>query len=266
MLTTVDDLARPQKLNPIEARFSAAAQQYGQAAHVQKQIADALLDAFKDFAADFSPRKLLDVGCGTGFVTETLLKQHPNARVIAVDLAQGMLDQLQARLSNPRLELLRHDGQNLPASIVQGGADQAVLSSMCMQWFDKPADTLCHWAQFNRMVAVAVLLDGSFSAWRAAHAASCQPCGLHPLPSENTLQLALRALKARRPGLRVQSHTLEVQDHHPDGLSFARSLRAIGAHTPKPGHQPANLRKVLQQLGADCTLNYRVGIYLIENP
>lgn len=264
MLNTVDDPVRPHKLQQIENRFSAAAHQYGQHAHVQKQVADALLNAFNDFAGAFVPKRLVDVGCGTGFVTESLLSRYPEALVTGIDLAPGMLDSLRRKLPTPRLTLQQLDGQYLPPTLLQGGHNSGILSSMCMQWFDKPADVLCNWALNNRFVAAAILLNGSFSAWRTAHAASCQPCGLHPLPSDAQLRQALRALQAAHPGLRIQTRTLEVLDHHPDGLSFARSLRAIGADTPQPHHQPANLRRVIRQLGAPCTLNYHIGIYLIE--
>ena len=61
-------------------------------------------------------------------------------------------------------------------------------------------------------------------------------------------------------------HTKNFLDHHPDGLSFARSLRAIGADQPRVNHTPVNLRKVISALGEACTMNYHIGFYYLERP
>jgi len=44
-----------------------------------------------------APLRILDLGCGTGLEFEALFRRVPNAQVVGVDLALGMLDLLQTR-------------------------------------------------------------------------------------------------------------------------------------------------------------------------
>src|SRR4051794_9418732 len=56
---------------------------------------------------------VVDAGCGTGRVTELLLERVPNARVIALDASEAMLDQAAARLkpaiASGRVQLVHAD-------------------------------------------------------------------------------------------------------------------------------------------------------------
>lgn len=82
---------------------------------------------------------VLDVGCGTGFVTEEMVRRFGVARVTGVDPSEGMLERFRERA----------DGLGLEATTVQAGvhdmpvpdaAFDAVVSGMAFHWFpDKPA-------------------------------------------------------------------------------------------------------------------------------
>ncbi|MGQ9780359.1 MAG: ubiquinone/menaquinone biosynthesis methyltransferase [Bacillota bacterium] len=52
--------------------------------------------------ADLRPRAILDVCCGTGAMTEVLMKAYPEAAVYAVDFAGGMLRRAQERFAKTR--------------------------------------------------------------------------------------------------------------------------------------------------------------------
>jgi trans-aconitate 2-methyltransferase len=55
-----------------------------------------------------SPRRILDAGCGSGRVTEMLMRRFPDATVIGVDASAAMVEHAKARLG-PRLEVLERD-------------------------------------------------------------------------------------------------------------------------------------------------------------
>ena len=44
-----------------------------------------------------SPATVLDLGCGTGLVTEILLQRFPNARIIGLDISEEMLKQYKTK-------------------------------------------------------------------------------------------------------------------------------------------------------------------------
>lgn len=53
--------------------------------------------------------RVLDAGCGTGQVTEALLRRLPNGRVIALDGSPSMIEAARERLGSDRATYLVHD-------------------------------------------------------------------------------------------------------------------------------------------------------------
>jgi ubiquinone/menaquinone biosynthesis C-methylase UbiE len=83
------------------------------------------------------PRRVLDVGCGTGLLTARLRTALPGARVAGVDFSTGMLAQAAARA--PGAPWVRGDALRLP--IADGRVD-AVVSTEAFHWFPDQAAAL----------------------------------------------------------------------------------------------------------------------------
>jgi trans-aconitate 2-methyltransferase len=80
---------------------------------------------------------VLDAGCGSGRVTEALLRRLPRGRVIALDSSQSMLREARRRLSGhgDRVRFLHRDLLELsPADLHPEGAVDAVLSTATFHW------------------------------------------------------------------------------------------------------------------------------------
>ncbi len=75
---------------------------------------------------------VLDAGCGTGQVTETLLRRLPRGRVIALDASEAMLDVARERLGgDPRVSFVRADlHEPLPLS----APVDAIVSTSTLHW------------------------------------------------------------------------------------------------------------------------------------
>ena len=74
--------------NITRMHFDRAAKSYDSAAVLQREIAKRIgqrLDYIKQ-----QPKRVLDVGCGTGYITKDLLKRYPKAHIVALDLAHSM--------------------------------------------------------------------------------------------------------------------------------------------------------------------------------
>ena len=81
---------------------------------------------------------VLDVGCGTGFVTEAMIDRFGTPRVTGVDPSEGMLERFREKLAG------RVDATLQVAGVhdmdVPDGAFDAVVSGMAFHWFpEKPA-------------------------------------------------------------------------------------------------------------------------------
>jgi SAM-dependent methyltransferase len=81
------------------------------------------------FLLGHRPRRVLDLGAGTGLLTDALLAA--GHEVVAVDLSPGMLDQLRARL--PRVEAVIGGAERIP--LPDAGVD-AVVAGQAAHWFD----------------------------------------------------------------------------------------------------------------------------------
>ncbi|MDH4396743.1 MAG: methyltransferase domain-containing protein [Limnobacter sp.] len=215
----------------------------------------------------FEPKACLDIGCGTGYMTQLLLDHYPQTPVHAIDIAPGMLDHIHntwGRAYTDQLHTHLMDGEQLALEHLWVPNNSLTVSNMCAQWFKSLDQTMRGWLSISNTVVFSVLLEGSFAAWKQAHLDAGEPCGLRTLPSFDDIQTLLKHFEAE--GLCIETHSFQKEylDQHSGGLSFARSLRAIGADTPEPHHRPVKLRKVIANLGDVCTLNHRVGYFFLR--
>ena len=67
---------------------------------------------------------ILDLGCGTGLELEFYLKHNPTAKITGIDLSQGMLEALKAKLSAYTITLIQGSYFELPLG--ENGYDAAV--------------------------------------------------------------------------------------------------------------------------------------------
>lgn len=162
--------------------FSRAAATYDQAAVLQREIGQRLL-ARLDYVK-LQPKRVLDIGCGTGQQTADLLQRYPQAQVIGLDFALPMVQRTQQRgrwWRHP--QGICADLEQLPLA---AQSIDLIVSSAALQWCDDPQvafmemqrvlrpgglvmfttfgpDTLCElrqaWAQIDTQPHVHAFLD-----------------------------------------------------------------------------------------------------------
>lgn len=218
----------------IARSFAKAADTYDAAAHTQAQAGQRLFELLPHISAE---NTVLDLGCGTGFLSRHwLAQQKTRPRLIHLDLAEGMVSYARSSLGQrlPDASWVVGDGEALPF------ADQSldgIVSNLAIQWCNdlqmlaqeirrvlKPggwclcstlgSDTLCElkgaWASLDRYVHVneflsAERVQGAFTS--NGIKVEIFECG---------------ALVAQYPSL----------------LSMVKGLKAIGAHNMNQGCKP----------------------------
>ena len=83
-------LHTPIEKSAIAASFSKAAHSYDKAAILQNEIGSRLIDRLQLFR--LKPQRILDIGCGTGYLTQKLSGLYPKATIYGVDIAEGMIN------------------------------------------------------------------------------------------------------------------------------------------------------------------------------
>lgn len=121
--------------------FASAATSFASGDGLHREVAGRMLDRFD--VIKLAPRRILDLGSGTGAASAGLLTRFPAAGVVGLDLAESM-----ARAGMPRLEGWRRLlGRAPTVSAVCGdmatlpfgsGAFGLVWSNLSLHWLDDP--------------------------------------------------------------------------------------------------------------------------------
>ncbi len=139
----------------MRAAFEKAASGYDAVAVLQQEVANRLVDRMD--VMSMKPVSILDVGAGTGFVSQLLAERYPKAKVTALDLAFNMLKQAKNKRSfkqrwNKQFHYVHAEVENLPFA---DASVELVISGLTMQWCQ---DLPKVFAEFKRVLAPGGLL------------------------------------------------------------------------------------------------------------
>jgi malonyl-CoA O-methyltransferase len=119
----------------IRQRFSRAAETYDAHAEVQKDMALRLLRELREGSGVKDVERILEIGCGTGYFTALLAERYPEARIIALDFAEGMAQLAGKRLAGKdNVSVLCEDGERYLAACA--GPFDLICANSTLQWFD----------------------------------------------------------------------------------------------------------------------------------
>lgn len=96
--------------------------------------ADEYYDITAKLIANAQPKKLLDLGCGSGLQLDAIFKLLPDIPVVGVDLSQNMLDALRKKHPTKNLHLIH--GSYFDVDF--GAGFDAAVSVMTLHHFDHP--------------------------------------------------------------------------------------------------------------------------------
>lgn len=120
----------------VAGRFNRSAAGYDAACRVQHSLAERLMAQLAGLAA---PARILELGCGTGYLTGLLSERYPEARITAVDFAHRMVEVARRRLAGRRVDLQVADAESAGFG---AGVFDLIVSNATIQWFDDPASAL----------------------------------------------------------------------------------------------------------------------------
>jgi malonyl-CoA O-methyltransferase len=233
--------------NTISGAFSAATATYEAAARAQILAADFLMERLGILSA---PLRVLELGCGTGLLTRRLAAALPaGSSLLATDLSPAMIEAAGKALPGVSFAVMDAESPHL------SGPFDLIVSSLAAQWFTDLPGTL---ARLSGLLApggrllLTTLGGGTFAEWSAAHRALGLESGVPAYPEAE-------ALAAMLPGAGVESHSFGLD--YADGRDFLKSLEALGAQTPRPGHRPlppGHLRRIIKAMGSPCTITWDI--------
>ncbi len=227
--------------------FDSQAAHYDEVAQVQAQVAARLAARLGG-----APARILEIGCGTGFLSQHLAQLFPAAQLVLTDISAPMLAQARQKLgAGPQYRVM--DGQYPDLAL---GQFDLITASLAFQWFDDLQGALARLGQQlapGGVLAFATLGAESFADWRAAHAQTGRPSGLRDYVRAEAFPWP--------PGHEGQLAVEMIEEPHASGLAFLRSVKRLGAAASPASHRPigaGSLRALLRRFEHGYTARYQI--------
>jgi malonyl-CoA O-methyltransferase len=219
----------------IRRNFARRALSYDRHACMQRLMAHGLVAVAREVMG--RARRILEIGCGTGYLTQLLRQANQEARLIALDLDASLVQTARRRLKAAAgVEWLVADGE-----IPLRGEYDLIIANATFQWFTRPAETLANYYQSlapGGSLSFSTLGPGTFQELAGAlgqAAASLKISNSPKIPAQDFGDRATWSDLLSRAGFRqVQLSREMVTTSFPSVREFLKALQATGATNPRP--------------------------------
>lgn len=214
-------------LNEKVARsFGDKAMDYNRYAHIQRQAAHRFMELSQDVIhQETSP--CLEIGCGTGFITQPLVSSLRDVRYIAADLSAEMLQACKNDLRNPNgieVDFEQRDGEAVLDSQTYG----LIVTALTAQWFSDAEKTFLNYLEALKpggLLLYSYLDERCFPEWKALCAESGVPFTGNILPTSRPMQIDSSSYEWEYFSTELFTEIFERP------AAFFQNLKRIGAGT-----------------------------------
>jgi malonyl-CoA O-methyltransferase len=217
----------------VRRAFGRAARGYDEHAVLEREVGERLVEHLDPIRIE--PRRVVDLGCGTGALFAELRRRYPRAALVGIDAAPPMLLEARARvpwwrraLSGGTPLLACADAERLPLAT---GSAELAISNLLLQWCDAQAV----FAEAARVLATGGLFlfstfgPDTLKELRAAFAAAGGGPHVHEFVDMHDLGDALVAAGFADPVMEMETLTLEYSTVE----ALAHDLRRGGGHNAR---------------------------------
>lgn len=219
----------------IRRNFARRARSYDRHACMQRLMAHGLVAVTRE--AMGRARRILEIGCGTGYFTQLLRQANQEAHLIALDLDASLVSTARRRLGAAAgVAWLVADGE-----APLGGEYDLIIANAAFQWFTRPAETLANYYQSlspNGILSFSTFGPETFQELAGAltqAAAGLNLSNFPKIPAQDFGGCAIWSDLLSRAGFRqVQLAREMVTTTFPSVREFLKALQATGVTNPRP--------------------------------
>lgn len=213
----------------IQKSFGDKVSSYNLHAVIQKKTAQKLCA----FLPAVMSQKILEIGCGTGFLTEELQRKYPKSDILSLDISKEMITSCRQKFTGfKNIEFQVSDGE-----IFQSPEKfNLIVSNLSVQWFDNPPEGLQNLLRLlsdDGVLFFTAIGRDEFKEWRHILSTLKLPSGIIDIPDYD--------------GIFFEDKKTIV---YKNALDFLRHLKRTGTHQPSPNHTPLNAAQLKQACAA----------------
>lgn len=233
----------------VRKHFNRHAGEYDRYAEVQRVMADRLAEQLFHLVVPSSGARVLEIGCGTGFLTKHLVKQFSPIHITAVDIAEAMLAEVQRSLGEPvkSMAWVSGDIEELLISGSLPGGDarlsdkeasgapryDVIVSNAAFQWFTHTEKTIARLTDClnpSGVLAFTTFTSGTFRELHTSFMQAEQTLGLPPGehgPGLWSAEQWRQCFAPLRGQLKWKQESCPL--HYPTVSQFLHSVKRVGA-------------------------------------
>jgi len=212
----------------IASAFGEAADTYDEYAEIQKKVADGLIASLVPWKEAVPPGPILEVGCGTGFVTKELISQFPDREIVVTDLSEKMLETCRNNLeqSNTDLTKITFEVLNADSFELEDKAFGLVISGFTPHLFKDTSLALQRLSESLKPGGIMLCSfpgNHSFPAWYELCLELGLPHTANPLPDVEEI-----VVKLSMGPMQIDYYENDLHKTFDRSLDFFRYLRKTG--------------------------------------
>ena len=192
---------------------------------------------------------VMEIGCGTGFISEKLVDKFPRNEIVLTDLSQDMLELCRIKIQNlhpgnNKIQYKILDGE----SICEENQYSLIISGFTFQWFNNLHSALLNIRKALRREGILLFsmpVNGSFKEWSDACEKLNIPYTANKLPICDELENWFK-VNGWKGTVQIKEEVLTYNS----ALDFFKSIKNIGASTQEKANSSdrTQIRKLINYL------------------
>lgn len=245
----------------IASEFGSAASYYDKHAEVQKEVADRLIASLEPWRDILPSGPIIELGCGTGFVTQGLAELYPKREIKVTDLSEEMVEFCKRKFSDR--ENLSFGVQDAEQPTHEEPHYAMTVSGFSAQWFKDPAQTLGRWLEATQpggLLLVSFPGNESFPEWKE----KCAELGL-PFTGNDLPDVEEMVVKMSLGPAQVDYYEDTITQSFGSARDFFRNIKNLGASTQLDGRtlSPRELSMLVDHWDDSVNGEVRVSYHVV---
>lgn len=223
------------KHKSVADEFGRSSINYHQEAEIQQKVSEGLVASLRPWKQILPDGPILEIGCGTGFLSQRLISEFPTREINITDASEEMVSFANSHLEYSDSNRVNFDVFNPEIDILEEESYSLIISNFAAQWFEDTAYTMAKLSKALKkdgLILFSFPGNKSFPEWYQACLETGLPFSANPLPDTEEV-----VIKLSMEDVQVDYYENSLHQKFESSYDFFRHIKNIGASVSKTGKQ-----------------------------